>query len=175
MRIHRPWLGLNTVIVLWVFGSVFQGCKTATKSSEMGTEIGSTKVAISGETEWMNSSIQINYSLGKDQHSFIAHATNGRGKPTATATIQINRHTLETGEIPMVSYADFYKRTLEILRETKSHPNYLEINCHTPFTIRIKTASHTETGSGCRETDKGKLARLVRDGEFILYSASERK
>jgi hypothetical protein len=42
--------------------------------------------------------------------------------------------------------------------------------CRTPYTITVRVGTETQTLQGCRGEDDGGLSRLVRDGEFLLYS-----
>ncbi len=116
----------------------------------------------------INSSIEIQYALGRDHYRFVATSQNS----SIVANTFLNRQVLDTGPIDSNRYPLFLKRVSDFISQIKKDP-IPRPPCRSPFRITVKIGSEIHIASGCRSTNGGELSKLVRDGEFLLYSKNE--
>jgi len=116
--------------------------------------------------ELLDSSIDIQYVLGHDHYRFFAAAEGN----TIVGNTALNKQILEKGTMSQNRYPDYFKKVSHFIHEMKKLTSDDLESCRTPFTIIVKVGQNTQTAHGCRSTDGGALSRLVRDGEFLLYS-----
>jgi hypothetical protein len=116
---------------------------------------------------YQKSSIDIEYVFDRDKYRLtfkpigdqIFGKSTHDGKLIQEAKIQPNR------------YQEFLKKTAETISglKTKGVP---PSPCYGPFSLTLKIESKIEQVNGCRSQDPGSLSRLIREGEFLLYSKS---
>jgi hypothetical protein len=116
------------------------------------------------------SSVEIEYSLGHYQHRFTAEANPGK----AQVTTYLDRDVVEHAFVDPAKYDSFVAKAIAFSQKPKRAPTE-EAECRSPFKVVIKTGEKntekTYTSQGCRSSDNdGALSRLVRDGEFLLFS-----
>jgi hypothetical protein len=113
--------------------------------------------------------VEIEYVLGRDHYHFEALARGAQ----VTATSTINRRVLDQGLISSNRYPEFLQKASHFIQQTQKNPSQQlaqQQGCRTPFVVTVKTQTDTQMVKGCRSTDDGALSRLIRDGEFLLYS-----
>lgn len=114
-----------------------------------------------------DSKVDIEYILGRDHYRFSA-LSQGEG---VTAASLVNRHILEQGPIDPESYPGFLEKASEFIRHTGKNSTDNAIPCHSPFIVTVRIKNDTQVARGCRTSlEGGALSKLVRDGEFLLYS-----
>jgi hypothetical protein len=116
------------------------------------------------------SSVEIEYSLGHYQHRFTADG--GLGK--AQVTTYLERDVVEHASVDPAKFDSFVIKAIAFSQKPKRAPTE-QAECRSPYKVEIKTgpksAEKTYTSQGCRSSDdEGALSRLVRDGEFLLFS-----
>jgi hypothetical protein len=116
------------------------------------------------------SSVEIEYSLGHYQHRFTANGVPGK----AQVTTYLERDVVEHASVDPLKYESFVAKAIAFSQKPKRAPTE-EAECRSPFNVVIKTGEKstekTYTSQGCRSSDdEGALSRLVRDGEFLLFS-----
>jgi hypothetical protein len=116
------------------------------------------------------SSVEIEYSLGHYQHRFTANGAPDK----AQVTTYLERDVVEHASVDPAKYGSFVAKAIAFSQKPKRAPTE-EAECRSPFKVVIKTgeksAEKTYTSQGCRSSDdEGALSRLVRDGEFLLFS-----
>jgi hypothetical protein len=112
-----------------------------------------------------DSGVEIEYVLGRDHYRFEALAQGD----LVTATSTINRRVLDQGPINSGRYPDFLQKASEFIQQIQRAPAQ-QLVCRTPFVVTVRIQTETQMVKGCRSADNGALSRLVRDGEFLLYS-----
>ncbi|MGZ3696660.1 MAG: hypothetical protein ACXWPM_07320 [Bdellovibrionota bacterium] len=115
--------------------------------------------------EAADSSVDISYILGRDHYRLLAKAERAS---FSVASI-MDKQVLEKNTVAGARYQDFLKKVNSFV----SHPKRTVASnspCHSPFSVTVRIGKETQTASGCRESDEGGLSRLVKDGEFLLYS-----
>ncbi|MBI2711771.1 MAG: hypothetical protein HYX41_02745 [Bdellovibrio sp.] len=119
----------------------------------------------SGPVQLGNSSVSIEYILGRDHYRFTARSEETR----VTGTTYLDKQLLKKGEIDQQRYPGFFTRASEIVDNLSRAPAS-DTFCRNPFIITIKAQEKTRTARGCRSSDDGALSKLIREGEFLLYS-----
>ncbi len=113
--------------------------------------------------------VDIVYILGHDLHRFIATSRIDGASAQALEDHQV----LEDNKVDPKRYAEFYEKALAFVkapRRTVASASQKAENCRNTFTVVVKDGEQSWTESGCRSTDDGAFSRLVRDGQFLLYS-----
>jgi hypothetical protein len=132
---------------------------------------GTGKVAPTPDTASVTvSSVEIEYSLGHYQHRFTADGHPGK----AQVTTYLERDVVQHASVDPAKYDSFLSKAIAFTEKPKRAPTE-EAECRSPFQVVIKTGEKstekTYTSQGCRSSDdEGALSRLVRDGEFLLFS-----
>ena len=109
------------------------------------------------------SAVEISYFLGHASHRFVAEAS-GSG---AVARSFLDRSILREGEVEKARYLEFLAKASKFVESPARAPAE---SCRNPFTVTVRIGAMTRTTQGCRATDERGLSRLVREGEFLLYS-----
>ena len=115
------------------------------------------------------SSVDIQYVFGHAHRRFTAHLSHEK----YVAQDYLDHQTLKENEINGQHYQDFLQKTALFIRDPrratteKTKPAAAE-PCRTPFTVTLRIKEKTEITHGCRETDDGGLAHLIREGEFLM-------
>jgi hypothetical protein len=113
-------------------------------------------------------SIEITYLLGHHERRFVA-ASKG---DLASAQTFAERSVLEFGAVDHDKYETFYKRALDFIHTGRTGQRTVAntVTCRSPYTVIVRNGPDTWSENGCRSTDEGGFGRLIRDGEFLLYS-----
>jgi hypothetical protein len=122
---------------------------------------------ISGETlPLSSSSVEIVYVLGHNQRKLLLS-----GQPQgAKAKAFLDQTLLNEAMVDLQRYGDFLRKALLFVSRNDRAPA-MQAPCRAPFTVTVRIAAETHGSSGCRFSDEGMaLSRLVKDGEFLLYS-----
>ncbi len=114
------------------------------------------------------SSIEISYLLGHRQHRLIV-ANKG---DNASAQTFSERAILEHNVVDRARYEEFYRKAVSFVQTGHTGQRTVASSpiCRSPYSIIIKNGPDTWTENGCRSNEEGGIGRLVRDGEFLLYS-----
>jgi hypothetical protein len=151
---------------------LFRWALALTAFALMITGCGTTRVASPSPDLSVNdvSSVEIEYALGHYQHRFTADGHAGN----AQVTTYLERNIVEQALVDPAKYASFVAKDIAFSEKPKRAPTE-EAECRSPFKVVIKTGEKntekTYTSQGCRSSDNdGALSRLVRDGEFLLFS-----
>lgn len=157
---------MNTQTFRIFIFSFLLGCKTSPTAPHdpIASQQDTLPVRIA-KSELQESTIDIQYSLGKDRYRFIAVA-DGR---QVTGNTFLNKQVLEKRQIDEKRYPDFLKKVSQFIHDVQRTPAQAA-SCKNPFTISVKIGTLIHKVKGCRSTDGGALSRLVRDGEYLLFS-----
>jgi hypothetical protein len=77
----------------------------------------------------------------------------------------------EEAKLDPKRYEDFHAKALAFVkapRRTVAQSG--ATGCRNTFTVLVKEGDQSWSETGCRSTDDGAFGRLVRDGQFLLYS-----
>jgi hypothetical protein len=139
-----------------LLGTACSTSHVATTNSQVDPDVRSAQVT----------SVEINYFLGHNEHRFAAESTTGK----AQITTFLERSIVEQATVDPSKYSAFLAKVVTFAEKPKRAPSE-EAECHSPFSIIVKIDAKTYTSKGCRSGDnEGGLSRLIRDGEFLLYS-----
>ncbi len=120
--------------------------------------------------ELSDSSVDIIYTLGHNQHRFTAESHSGK----FVARTFLDKKLLDENAVDSLNYYDFVHKASNFMgdRRRVASVNNAEslASCRAPYTVVIRLSGDAKTYQGCRSIDDGNLSRLVRDGEFLLYS-----
>ena len=114
------------------------------------------------------SSVEITYQLGHHQHRLVV-ASNGQNVSAQTFS---DRSVLEHALVDSAHYEEFYKKTLGFIQTNRNTQRTVasSVTCRSPYIIVVKNGPDSWADNGCRSSDDTGFGRLVRDGEFLLYS-----
>jgi hypothetical protein len=164
MTTTRKWLSAFTLVCNFLT----PGCTHMSSAPTASTETQSTQ----DTTAIGDTIIDIEYTLGRDHYEFHAHSTHSKGDAVTVASL-LNRRVLGQGSIDPARFPEFLKKAQEFLHHNPAEPSPLPTNpppCHSPYSVTIRIHDQTQSIQGCRNSDSGALSKLVRDGEFLLYS-----
>ena len=154
-RLIKFRFGTGFFLILFVFG----GCSTGPKTRQ------EEDLKLAQTLKLKDSSVSIEYVLGRDKYRFIAQAENEK----VTGSTYLDKQLLKKGQIDEQRYPGFYSKASEIVQNLNRAPAS-DGFCRSPFILTIRTGGSTQTARGCRSSDDGALSKLVREGEFLLYS-----
>ena len=143
------------------------GCSTSRPQADAG--VGPPSDAPS-HAALSDSSIDISYVLGHSHRRFVAW---GKKEVSGGQTL-LDHQVLRESTIDHARYSDFLAKAEQFVNTPRRHPadqGAPDETCRTPFTVTLRIGSDTQIMQGCRGEDDGALSHLVRDGEFLLYSA----
>ncbi len=112
-----------------------------------------------------SSQVDIEYSLGRDQYR-LTFETHG---DTVLAKSYRDKKIVENGPINSQKFPDFLKKVSETMGTLKGEKTQ-GLSCQSPFTVTLKLAGQVQIVKGCRSNDQGHFSKLIRDGEFLMYS-----
>lgn len=112
-----------------------------------------------------DSSVDIHYILGREHYRFFVEAKGAQ----VIANTYLGKQVVEQGMIDSNRYPEFLSKASSFIDHQPKTPNP-ELNCRTPFKVTVRIGQDTQSVRGCRTSDGGALSKLVRDGEFLLYS-----
>lgn len=112
-----------------------------------------------------NSRIEIDYVLGHNRYKYVAIG----GAQAAKISSYHNDKELESKKISVQKYQVFADQLESAIRSSPA--GVIDESCRTPYYIRITIGEDVHKTSGCRSADaEGKIGRLLKEGEFLLYS-----
>lgn len=110
--------------------------------------------------------VSISYVLGRSKRKFRIEA---KEKQFIVQTI-LDRQILMEGVIDQERFDSFMRKLTEFVMGFKSpEPLSLE-SCRTPFTVEIVIENNLTKIEGCRSPEDTTLSRILREGEFLIYS-----
>ncbi len=112
-----------------------------------------------------NSSLEIEYLLERDRYRLFFQSQGDRVSIESYHDGKI----IEKGEIDSTKYSLFLKKAMEAIKTFKNESNGSP-PCLSPFVVTLKFEKKAEQVRGCRSRDHGSLSKLIREGEFLLYS-----
>ena len=135
----------------------FAACSTAPKSPSPLDQVNWSGVH--------DSRVEISYVLGHDRRQLIAHTD----KRNVLIREVLDREVLDEGKVDQTKYSAFLKKAYEFALSPRRSLSG-DSTCRTPFTVTVDIDKENRTVSGCRDADETALSRLIKDGEFLLYS-----
>lgn len=116
--------------------------------------------------ELADSEVEINYGLGHTHRKLLirAQGTEINGKTL------VDQQILRENKVETSRYQDFFRKTSEFFEKYQRTPAADLASCRMPFTLTLRVGIQSRALKGCRSGEDGALGRLVRDGEFLLYS-----
>jgi hypothetical protein len=112
-----------------------------------------------------NSSVEIQYVLGRSHYRFFIEAHGD----LVTANSELDREVLEKGEVNSKHYPAFLIKANNFIVERQQATSDTA-PCRNPFIVTVKIGTELKSARGCRSHEGGAISKLVRDGEFLLYS-----
>jgi hypothetical protein len=158
MTLNKKLISLGFLLSLV---SIHSSCNTP--KSRVGE--GSGDPSSEQSAQMSNSSVSIEYVLGRDRYKFVARAENTK----VMASTFLDKQLLKRGAIDEQRYPGFFTKASEIVQNLNRAPA-ADAFCRSPFILTVRTGSETKTARGCRSSDDGALSKLVKEGEFLLYS-----
>ncbi len=109
--------------------------------------------------------LEIDYSLDRDRYRLSFKTFGNR----TTIESYHDGKLVEKTEIDRERFSPFLKKAVQSMDtfrgELKTHAP-----CLNPFLVKLRVDGKLEQVSGCRSNDAGYLSKLIREGEFLLYS-----
>lgn len=115
------------------------------------------------------SRVEISYVLGHVRRKFIVNA----GKDQVWAVTYLEDQILEQGRLDPQQYGKFLSDAHEIASQLQSTPRAPATEggaCRSPFKLTVESDGKVQSAQGCREPGHTGISRLVRKGEFLLFS-----
>jgi hypothetical protein len=110
--------------------------------------------------------VDIQYILGRDHYRLLIRAQGNQ----IVANTYLDKEILEEGAIDSTRYPAFLEKADSFVSQYQGPSLPPQELCRNPFLVTVRIGSDTKTARGCRSKDGGALSKLVRDGEFLLYS-----
>lgn len=112
------------------------------------------------------SSIEIEYSLG---HSHYRLSLLSQGEQVEAKNMR-DKDLLGKASIESEPYFDYLQKTLQFVQQPQNLTVAAPQACRNPYRVTVKIVEKTFASEGCRSWDDGTLSKLVKEGEFLLYS-----
>jgi hypothetical protein len=114
-----------------------------------------------------SSSFEISYWLGEHGEHRLSGSTS---QTSGTHVVSyLNTEVVDERQVKTESYSKYLAKLQSFIKSAQRTPSQ-ESECRTPFTVVLKIDGITHTSKGCRASDEASFSRLIRDGEFLLYS-----
>jgi hypothetical protein len=142
---------------------------TACASKPAKRSDASTPAMAAGTPPLSDSSIDISYVLGHSHRRFLAKAKDSN----CVAQSYFDQQILKENEIDGKHYEEFFSKVSKFMTAPQRVPAAQAASseeCRSPFTVTVRLGKKTQAFQGCRGSDEGALAHLVKDGEFLLFS-----
>lgn len=113
-----------------------------------------------------DSSVEISYELGH-AHRRLWLTTRDQdvfGKNT------LNKQLLREGQVDPSGYKQFLQKASDYVQEVERRPAQELADCPNSFTVTVVIGNSSRTVKGCRQDEPGGLSKLIREGEFLLFS-----
>jgi hypothetical protein len=162
-RFATLWFRWHSVTLALVF---ITACAISSKrSGESAKTEAAVLAALELENKTASTSVTIDYELGKDHYQLQVVSD----KNTTTVKSYSGKHLLKQGPIVRDKYLLFLNKANLFINtpqniSRKSYPR------RGPFRVTVKSGESTKTAEGYRSDDEGSFSRLIREGEFLLYS-----
>ena len=152
---HSLWFACLTALL----GTA---CSTGVHRNEVSKSVTAKANSV---THLGDSAIDITYVLGHSHRRFKAECR----QDGVIAQIYLDRTIVKENGVDSAKYDEFVQRLLVFIDNPNRVPAEAS-SCRTPFIVTLRVGDQTKVASGCRSNDDGTLSRLIKDGEFLLYS-----
>ncbi|MFZ9595773.1 MAG: hypothetical protein ACO3A2_06800 [Bdellovibrionia bacterium] len=115
----------------------------------------------------VGSSVQIEYLLRRTHYSFFMESNTDHGRVKS----YLDRQLLKEGRIPPEKCSQFFLKISEFMAHLPEDQG--RSSCQSPFKITYKKGELVRVSEGCRSSDSGSFSKLIREGEFLLYSVTD--
>jgi hypothetical protein len=120
--------------------------------------------------DFQASSFEILYRLGgHSDHRLQGYWEKSTPPEEPHVTTLLEREVVANAAVHAESYNRFVSKLLSFVQHAQRAPAQ-EHDCRSPYSIVLKIDLKTYTSKGCRFADDGAFAKIVREGEFLLYS-----
>lgn len=159
--------GAWRVVFILFFLALSTSCSTApTTGQSQSLPPKHLEINSNFEAQAQDSSVEIQYSLGRDRYRFSALAHGD----LVTASTYLGKQVLEHGTIKRDRYPHFLKKASAFIESYQQGTSPSQTPCRSPFIVMVRIGNETQIARGCRSSDNGTFSKLVKDGEFLLYS-----
>ncbi|MCM2276499.1 MAG: hypothetical protein NDJ89_00290 [Oligoflexia bacterium] len=114
-----------------------------------------------------DSQVEINYTLGHNVPRRMLIEAKDR---EILASTFVDHRKLAEERIESPRYPEFLQKASDFIAKMTRVPASEGPGCRTPFTITVRVKASIQKLQGCRMSEDGGLSRLVKEGEFLLYS-----
>lgn len=116
-----------------------------------------------------DSSLEISYRLGHNQHRFLA---NARADSIVAKTF-LDRHLLKESALEQNGYIHLIEKISAFMATANRQPADPSQPCRTPYVVKLRIGDNTRVANGCRSNPEGSaLSRIAREAEFLIHSSS---
>jgi hypothetical protein len=142
------------------------GCATTKSSQTQGSAPTADSITQAHET-----SFDIAYSLGRHGEHRLTGSASSTGTANGAPHIATfsESEVVDEGLVNAGRYIHFLEKIVHFTQNPTRIPAQ-DRDCRAPYNITLKIDGKTYTSKGCRVDDAGDLAKLIREGEFLLYS-----
>jgi hypothetical protein len=131
---------------------------TSPKTSKVPEDIKSSDNSLS-------SSITLDYELGRDHYLFQVTST-----PTSISVKSyLDKHLLKEGQVSSKKYLEYFNKVVLFISSPRGGSTK-DLPCRGPFTVTLESNGSSKSSKGCRSNGEAGISRLIREGEFLLYS-----
>ena len=118
------------------------------------------------EPKLQESSIEISYELGHSRRKLLlqTHEQMVYGRNT------LNKQLLHEGDVDPGNYVQFLQKASDYVSQVSRRPAQESPDCTNSYTMTVKIGNESRTVRGCRQDEQGFLIKLIREGEFLLFS-----
>jgi hypothetical protein len=159
---HIPRWRAPLALVLVLLAS---GCATTSKTESPAPELPKAP-PLTGI-----SSVEIQYTLGHSQNQLVLKSE--KSEEGGMIQSYLEHQIVGEAKVDGAHYAEFYQKAVVFAQDPGRSVAQMD-NCRNPFTITIRNEKENQVTNGCRSSDEGKLSRLVRAGETLLYTYSKK-
>jgi hypothetical protein len=155
-------------IFLLLLAILMAGCSTVreAKTKPEPATARSDKSISPIKEKFRNSEVKIDYVLGRDHY----HLSLASKKERTNGLMTLDKQVLEQGAIDPERYFNYFEKIIVFIDDySKTNPGFAT-PCKNPFKIIARNEEATKVTEGCRSPDQTRLSRLIKEGEFLLYS-----
>jgi hypothetical protein len=145
------------------------GCATARTQPAAKPEVPLAQASAPSALDpgWEDSALDIHYTLGHIRRHIHMEAANSR----VQAQLLADRTLLKENPIDAPHYREFLHKVTEFIAQKRNPAaNPADTECRSPYTINFRSGKDTRILNGCRASEEGAFAHLVRESEFLIYS-----
>ena len=109
--------------------------------------------------------LDIEYFLERDRYRLSFKSTGEH----ASIELYHDGKITQKAEINPTQCVNFLKKTTDAMKAFQTESSN-PLPCLNPFIVTLRSEKVTNQVKGCRSRDNGNLSKLIREGEFLLYS-----